>query len=109
MAMIKCRECGKEISSMAETCPHCGAKTRFGVKQQEAKANGIGTYIMLALIAVGFVLVVMASVTLGGDYSFNFLPPYTRNQMTAIVQMIVGISLVAGGVAGIYAAYKNTK
>lgn len=24
MALIKCPECGKEISDMAETCPNCG-------------------------------------------------------------------------------------
>ena len=24
MALIKCPECGREISSMAESCPHCG-------------------------------------------------------------------------------------
>ena len=24
MALIKCKECGKEISSSAKTCPHCG-------------------------------------------------------------------------------------
>lgn len=26
MAMIKCKECGKEISNKAEACPSCGAK-----------------------------------------------------------------------------------
>ena len=26
MALIKCNECGKEISSSAKTCPHCGIK-----------------------------------------------------------------------------------
>lgn len=26
MALIKCAECGKEISSNAKTCPHCGIK-----------------------------------------------------------------------------------
>ncbi len=25
MALIECDECGKRISSKAETCPHCGA------------------------------------------------------------------------------------
>ena len=25
MALIECYECGKEISSMATSCPHCGA------------------------------------------------------------------------------------
>lgn len=24
MALINCRECGKEISDMAKVCPHCG-------------------------------------------------------------------------------------
>ncbi len=26
MALAPCRECGKEVSSEAETCPHCGIK-----------------------------------------------------------------------------------
>ena len=26
MALIPCRECGKEISSEAAKCPHCGAR-----------------------------------------------------------------------------------
>ena len=26
MALIKCKECGKEVSSSAKTCPHCGIK-----------------------------------------------------------------------------------
>lgn len=26
MAMINCKECGKEISTEAKACPHCGAK-----------------------------------------------------------------------------------
>ncbi len=25
MALIKCKECGQEISDTAKTCPHCGA------------------------------------------------------------------------------------
>lgn len=29
MALIKCRECGKEISTDAKACPHCGAKPPY--------------------------------------------------------------------------------
>lgn len=29
MAMIKCQECGHEISDKAKTCPNCGAKLSF--------------------------------------------------------------------------------
>jgi hypothetical protein len=25
MPMLKCKECGNEVSSMAEACPNCGA------------------------------------------------------------------------------------
>lgn len=30
MALIKCKECNKEISKKAEACPHCGAKRKKG-------------------------------------------------------------------------------
>lgn len=26
MAIVSCDECGKEVSTLAESCPHCGAK-----------------------------------------------------------------------------------
>lgn len=29
MALIKCKECGKEISTDAKACPHCGAKPPY--------------------------------------------------------------------------------
>lgn len=29
MALIKCEECGKEMSDKAENCPKCGAENRF--------------------------------------------------------------------------------
>lgn len=29
MALIKCKECGKEISDKASTCPHCGIENDF--------------------------------------------------------------------------------
>ena len=33
MALIKCYECGKKISDLAEFCPHCGAPNQ--TKKQE--------------------------------------------------------------------------
>jgi hypothetical protein len=30
MAMAKCRECGKDVSSKAKTCPNCGVKRPSG-------------------------------------------------------------------------------
>lgn len=59
MALIKCKECSKEVSNKAENCPHCGARVA-------RKPLGCGT--LLALIA--FVLI-MSSVweSITGDKS----------------------------------------
>ena len=37
MALIKCRECGKEISDKASTCPHCGIE----IKKDKIKKDKI--------------------------------------------------------------------
>ncbi len=51
MALEKCPECGKEMSSTALTCPHCG----FAGKKI-AKRNNVFIKIMavVILIAAGF-------------------------------------------------------
>ena len=46
MALIKCNECGKEISSRAKTCPQCGLPLKF-----EA---GCGTYLLIFLFGIVF-------------------------------------------------------
>lgn len=48
MAMIKCRECGKEISDMAETCPNCGWITQRG--QTKSKAKGLAVDYMFCIV-----------------------------------------------------------
>ncbi len=42
MALIKCPECGKEISSVAESCPHCGYPIQRKIKE-ETKAEATNT------------------------------------------------------------------
>ena len=34
MSLIKCKECGKEISDQAITCPNCGARTETTQKNE---------------------------------------------------------------------------
>jgi hypothetical protein len=50
MALINCAECGKEISSQAQTCPHCG----YGSKS--ALRAPIGNSILKIIVAVIIVL-----------------------------------------------------
>ena len=57
MALIKCRECEREISSEARTCPHCGCRTR------ERKKLNTWHKAILAAIAVVFVIVTVVVVS----------------------------------------------
>jgi len=52
MALIKCKECGKEVSKKAESCPHCGAP----VKKQPTQ-YGCGTLIVLGVVVFIFIAV----------------------------------------------------
>jgi len=45
MALVKCKECGKEISSQAESCPNCGRK--------KPKSTSTVTWIVLGIIVFG--------------------------------------------------------
>lgn len=53
MAMIKCSECGKEISSTAEMCPHCGSKTSRGRSAEEVRGYLVGWILAVGLLFVG--------------------------------------------------------
>tara|TARA_B100000579_G_scaffold163484_1_gene132739 strand:+ start:231 stop:503 length:273 start_codon:yes stop_codon:yes gene_type:complete len=41
MALIKCEECGKEISDKASTCPSCGSPTFAYQQAQKGKEENI--------------------------------------------------------------------
>jgi len=42
MTLIKCQECGKQVSTNAESCPHCGA-TKSSDKNYWQKKIPVGT------------------------------------------------------------------
>ena len=54
MALIKCNECGKEISDKAKVCPHCGTKYK---SENENDRKGFPTSVMFILIVI-FVAVI---------------------------------------------------
>ena len=58
MALIKCRECGNEVSSEAPACPHCGIPVPAGRVRRVLRGCllAIGYYhlviIIIAIVAV---------------------------------------------------------
>lgn len=94
MAMIVCEECGKEISSTAETCPHCGTKTKFYKK----KDRTIAVYICYAAIAIGLFLLIPALVTLADNYNDWYFWNWYTERSNAVMQNIgMGVGLTGGG------------
>ena len=65
MSLIKCKECGREISTSADTCPHCGNLS--SVK----KAMKVSTDIMKAgcaitlLVPVVLIIAVIIMIAVG--------------------------------------------
>jgi hypothetical protein len=50
MALKPCKECGKEISTEAKNCPHCGKKDPTG---RQAGCLGIGCLSIVVLAVIG--------------------------------------------------------
>ena len=60
MALVKCQECGKEVSTKADTCPHCGFKRRSHPFITSLKALGC---LYLLLVAIAIIAILVALVT----------------------------------------------
>jgi hypothetical protein len=66
MAMVHCRECGKNISDSATSCPHCGAKQKHSSSTKEKKVNWTLTLIMSIIFGgIGVDRFIMGHIGLG--------------------------------------------
>lgn len=70
MALVKCPDCGREVSDVAPTCPGCGRPLRMQAAPKEVQARsgvmdgvkiGCGIFIVLPIIII-LVLVAIGSV-----------------------------------------------
>ena len=72
MALIECRECGKEISKKAETCPNCGSATKSGKKvkrkerhKRKGYGQGAGRLLLINLIRVPIIVAFPFAILIG--------------------------------------------
>ena len=61
MALITCPECGKEVSDIANVCPHCGAKVKKQLKKSKRK-EFINKY---SAIFIGAIFIVAVFIVIG--------------------------------------------
>lgn len=83
MALILCKECGREISDAATTCPHCGAPVKPSVP---VKSNS-KTYMVIAIV----VAVITGCLTL---YMYSLFSS-AAEQAGALFAIVCMLSIVA--------------
>lgn len=64
MALIKCKECNKEVSDTAKTCPHCGYKLKSFKLNLKIKNTD--------LIVLGFIIQVFLLMFVNGTFAREF-------------------------------------
>ena len=58
MALVHCKECGKEISSQATICPNCGAKTETAKYKKKSILKVLLFVTILAIIITIYLLTI---------------------------------------------------
>ena len=85
MALIKCSECEKEMSSNALNCPHCGAPNKEAqAKETQQKSKGV-TSIVFSVIGLCIIL-------LGEYIGMSDLSRYGIGFAMYIPAIIIGIA-----------------
>ena len=117
MALIRCKECGKEISGTAESCPHCGYKTAHGQKIAQNKVLGVQLLLHVACIAIGFILVVCNASTFFELYdNWEYVNKYwyeisfvkylsNKEEMDIFWKMLIGSIMLLGGIIDAVVVY----
>ena len=67
MALIRCKECGKEISENAKSCPNCGNP----IKTEEKKKTNKKMYVTISIVIILILFVAITYKFLGANNIIN--------------------------------------
>ena len=104
MALIRCRECGREVSDTATECPHCGAKLQSGSQRRDGEPMpesnliwGVVTTVCCCL-PFGIASIIQASKVSnywdGGQYEMAYEAAAKAKKYAIIGAVIAGIGIV---------------
>ena len=86
MALIKCPECGKQISDMAKSCPHCGyAKNINQNTNKKPKTNNLKSkfnvkYLIVIVLVLAAIYIFFSKSNQSGELQPNANGNYEFNQ-----------------------------
>lgn len=117
MALIKCTECGKEISDSAVSCPHCGYKTSRGQTVTQAKGFMSQYVVAVVFLLLGVVLLWSGSSFIN-DYTSSYWGEYLwesgdwiedSDAVMAVIKIVIGAALVVGFAVDMIVLYYKAK
>lgn len=83
MSLINCKECGKEISSKASTCPNCGAKNT-----NNTETASLGTEIICFLFPIIGIIVFATNISNKPKYAKGCL---IASLLPIVIAIIIAI------------------
>lgn len=95
--MIRCRECGKEISENATTCPNCGRKTwTAGKREQNNKENEAEIIVGIVASVIDMILIIAGFCIMNSDMNkwyggYNYRFPWEPHECLIIGMIVVGV------------------
>ena len=109
MALIKCNECEKEVSTNASKCPNCGNplvsdKEKEQIKAKEEQPRGGPILQIIAFIATGFVLFIIAGANISPYVAVPILllsvfPPIYINKYNSQAGKIISYGIFLIGIS----------
>lgn len=108
--LIKCKECGKEISDKAEKCPNCGYKTKLqSINIQKSNSTRTGTILAIigaSLLIAYAIIIILALIipntttpkenTMNADITFNVtIVEETETNTTIVTNYIILMGIVS--------------
>lgn len=102
MALIKCKECGKEISDTLKICPNCGIEINNKIEIKNNKKSS--TKIVNIIIIIIFSLYALLSLRNCYYCIQGFKYEFIRNFIEFLIYLLMPLTL-----GSVYAYYKTKK
>ena len=98
--IIHCRECGTEISSLANACPKCGALSEKELKMQEDRKKQkdlIMNWVYKGMISIGWLLFLLSFIVYvsdKNDHRYTYTTPFDDHEIAIIFKFVLGLILI---------------
>jgi ribosomal protein L37E len=115
VALIKCKECGKEISDQADACPHCGFSFGKERNEEETKEKNdrhaslpgprirllgilfLATWALIAICSIGWLIYTKFIDNTGGHFGTGLLIIFTTALGVFGLLVVIGTAMFVRG------------